>query len=48
MAGDRLTEIPVVFYQTAAGSEPVRVWLRSLSAEDRRVIGTDLATVQIG
>ncbi len=48
MAGDRLTEIPVVFYRTAAGAEPVRDWLRSLSAEDRRIIGTDLATVQLG
>jgi phage-related protein len=48
MAGDRLTEIPVVFYRTAAGGEPVRDWLRSLSAEDRRTIGADLATVQVG
>jgi phage-related protein len=48
MAGDRLTEIPVVFYRTAAGSEPVREWLRSLSPEDRRTIGTDLATLQVG
>jgi phage-related protein len=48
MARDRLAEIPVVFYRTAAGAEPVREWLRSLSAEDRRIIGTDLATVQVG
>ncbi len=48
MADHRLTEIPVVFYRTAAGVEPVREWLRSLSAEDRRSIGTDLATLQIG
>jgi phage-related protein len=48
MTGDRLKEIPVVFYRTAAGAEPVRDWLRSLSAEDRRIIGTDLATVQVG
>ena len=48
MAGDRLTEIPVVFYRTAAGAEPVREWLRSLSTEDRRTIGTDLATLQVG
>ncbi len=48
MAGDRLTEIPVVFYRTAAGAEPVREWLRSLSSEDRRTIGTDLATLQVG
>ena len=48
MAEDQLTEIPVVFYRTGAGAEPVRDWLRSLSAEDRRIIGTDLATVQVG
>ena len=44
----RLTEIPVVFYRTAGGVEPVLDWLRSLPAEDRRIIGTDLATVQFG
>jgi phage-related protein len=48
MAAGRLTEIPVVFYRTAAGAEPVRDWLRRLSAADRRTIGTDLATVQFG
>jgi phage-related protein len=48
MTGDRLTEIPVVFYRTVAGAEPVREWLRNLSAEDRRIIGTGLATVQVG
>jgi phage-related protein len=48
MSGDRLTEIPIVFYRTSAGGEPVRDWLRSLSAEDRRIIGTDLATIQVG
>jgi phage-related protein len=44
----RLTEIPVVFYRTSGGTEPVLEWLRSLPAEDRRAIGTDLATVQLG
>jgi phage-related protein len=44
----RLTEIPVVFYRTSGGAEPVLEWLRSLPAEDRRAIGTDLATVQFG
>jgi phage-related protein len=48
VAADRLTEIPVVFYRTAAGVEPVRDWLRTLSVEDRRSIGSDLATVQVG
>jgi phage-related protein len=48
MASGRLTEIPVAFYRTAAGVEPVRVWLRGLSADDRRTIGNDLATLQVG
>jgi phage-related protein len=44
----RLTEIPVVFYRTSGGAEPVLDWLRELPAGDRRAIGTDLATVQFG
>jgi phage-related protein len=44
----RLIDIPVVFYRTAMGVEPVREWLRTLPAEDRRVIGGDLATLQVG
>ena len=48
MSRARLTGLPVVFYRTSGGAEPVVEWLRSLSPEDRRVIGTDLATVQFG
>jgi len=48
MTPARLAEIPVVFYRSATGSEPVREWFRSLPAEDRRMIGGDLATLQIG
>jgi phage-related protein len=44
----RLVELAVVFYRSATGSDPVREWLRSLPAEDRRVIGGDLATLQVG
>ena len=44
----RLTEIPVAFYRTVGGAEPVLDWLRSLPAKDRRIIGTDLTTVQFG
>jgi phage-related protein len=41
--------IPVVFYkEDASGNEPVREWLLSLTKEDRRRIGNDLRTVQIG
>ncbi len=38
--------LPVVFFRTAAGREPVRAWLKELPAGERRVIGEDLKTVQ--
>ena len=44
----RLLEMPTFFYRTAGGAEPVLDWLRSLPPEDRRAIGMDLATVQVG
>lgn len=44
----QLTEIPIVFYRTTGGAEPVREWLRSLPEENRRTVGLDLATVQVG
>ena len=40
--------MPAYFYRTAGGAEPVLDWLRGLPPEDRRAIGTDLATVQFG
>lgn len=40
--------LPATFYRTAAGSEPVRTWLKSLSLEDRQLIGEDIATVEFG
>jgi phage-related protein len=36
----------VIFYQTGAGNEPVRQWLKSLSAEERKIIGADILSVQ--
>ncbi len=48
MPDTRLVEIPVFFYRTAGGAEPVLSWLRDLPPADRRVIGVDLATVQFG
>ena len=38
----------VAFFRTDAGNEPVLDWLRGLDADDRRIIGEDLRTVQIG
>jgi phage-related protein len=48
VAGEHLSEIPIVFYRAASGVEPVRDWLRSLPADDRQKIGFDLALLQVG
>jgi phage-related protein len=40
--------VPAVFYGTSSGVEPVRRWLKKLPREDRRIIGTDIATVEYG
>jgi phage-related protein len=40
--------LKVVFFQTAAGAEPVRGWLKNLPAADRKTIGADIKTVQFG
>lgn len=38
----------IAFFVTETGAEPVRVWLRALEREDRRIIGDDIKTVQFG
>jgi len=40
--------VSVVFYRESTGNEPVRKWLKSLSKENRRIIGEDIKTVEIG
>ncbi len=40
--------LEVRFFQTDTGAEPVREWLKGLSAIDRKVIGEDIKTVQFG
>ena len=40
--------IQLVFYRSTSGREPVREWLKSLSVEDRRIIGADLKDVEYG
>jgi phage-related protein len=39
-------KIPLFFYKTSVGAEPVRQWLRELDTEDRNVIGQDLMRIQ--
>ena len=41
-------KIPLVFFRTTAGTEPVRDWLLGLDAADRKAVGLDLMKVQYG
>lgn len=36
------------FFKTDSGTEPVREWLKALSASDRRIMGEDIKTIQFG
>lgn len=45
---DRLKPVPLVFWRSVAGGEPVREWLNELPREDRRTVGRDIAKVQFG
>lgn len=38
--------LPAYFYRTNSGAEPVRAWLRTLDAADRRTIGEDIKDVE--
>lgn len=40
--------LPVRFFATASGSEPVREFLIELSIEDRRYVGIQIAKVEFG
>jgi phage-related protein len=44
--GSEQKKIPLLFFRTAAGSEPVRDWLRLLQQVERRAIGSDLLRAQ--
>ena len=42
------TILSVKFFANSLGSEPVRLWLKGLPATDRKTIGEDIKTVQLG
>src|SRR5437763_15984580 len=46
MAGDSPQKIPLIFFRTVAGSEPVREWPRGLPTVERHAIGKDLLRAQ--
>ncbi len=48
MAATKSKVLSARFYRTATGAEPVRKWLKALSREDKRIVGTDIATVEFG
>ncbi len=39
-------KIPLVFYRTSSGGEPVRDWLKGLNPDDRNAVGMDLMRAQ--
>lgn len=39
-------KIPLIFFRTLTGNEPVREWLRELPDEERQAIGRDLLRAQ--
>ena len=45
---ERKPILEVVFFKTGAGTEPVRDWLKALSATDRKTMGENIKTVQFG
>ena len=44
----REAPLPIAFYRTSGGEEPVKDWLMSLPAEVRKEIGGDIRSVQTG
>ena len=44
----RLQPIPLFFWRSATGREPVRDWLREMDKRDRMKIGFDLRALQFG
>jgi len=47
--GHQGKRLPVIFFRTDAGGEPIRDWLRkTLSPDDRKRIGEDMKTIEFG
>jgi phage-related protein len=39
-------KLPASFYETPAGAEPVRDWIKALDPVDRKTVGEDIATLE--
>lgn len=46
MSEETAKKIPLVFYQSTSGKEPVRDWLKGLEPADRLAVGQDLTRAQ--
>ena len=44
--GEEAIKMPLVFYRSPGGKEPVRDWLRRLDPADRSAVGQDLMRAQ--
>jgi phage-related protein len=44
--GPKPEKVPLVFFRTASGIEPVREWLKELPEVERRAVGMDLLRAQ--
>ena len=40
--------LAVRFYKSQSGREPVREWLKSLPADERKIVGDEIRAVQFG
>jgi phage-related protein len=40
--------VPALFYRQESGAEPVREWLKDLSKEEKKLIGEDIKTCELG
>ena len=45
---ESIPRLRVAFFQTEAGREPVREWLKALPRAERKTIGEEVKTVQFG
>ena len=41
-----MKQLPAFFHALPSGREPVREWLKELSAEDRKLVGEDIKDVE--
>ena len=41
-----MKRLPAKFFRSLSGKEPVKVWLKTLSREDCRIIGSDIKDVE--